>query len=54
MPPDHPRMVGWSYGRVNGRVVLRTTLEWGMPPDHPRMVVPSALPLKLICDVTRL
>jgi len=25
-----------------------------MPPDAPRMVVPSALPLKLICDVTRL
>ena len=25
-----------------------------MPPDPPRMVVPSALPLKLICDVTRL
>ena len=25
-----------------------------MPPDPPRMVVPSALPLKLICGVTRL
>ena len=25
-----------------------------MPPDFPRVVVPSALPLKLICDVTRL
>ena len=26
----------------------------GMPPDPPRMVVPTALALKLICDVTRL
>jgi len=26
----------------------------GMPPDPPIMVVPSALPLKFICDVTRL
>ena len=25
---------------------------WGMPPDYPRMAVPSALPIKLICDET--
>jgi len=34
-------------------VILQNFPE-GMPLDPPRMVVPSALPLKLICDVTRL
>jgi len=38
------------------RTCPRTPLEWSRehPPGLPRMVVPSALPLKLICDVTRL
>ena len=34
--------------------VILKNFPRGMPPDPPRMVVPSALPLKLICDVTRL
>ena len=34
--------------------VILQSFPRGMPPEPPRMVVPSALPLKLICDVTRL
>jgi len=34
--------------------VILQNFPGGMPPDPPRMVVSSALPLKLICDVTRL
>ena len=33
--------------------VILQNFPRGMSPDAPRMVVPSALPLKLICDVTR-
>jgi len=34
--------------------VILQNFPGGMRPDLPRIVVPSALPLKLICDVTRL
>jgi len=34
--------------------VILQNFPVGMIPDLPRMVVPSALPLKLICDVTGL
>ena len=34
--------------------VILQNFPGGTPPDPPRMVVSSALPLKLICDVTRL
>ena len=33
--------------------VILQNFPGGMPPYPPRIVVPSALPLKLICDVTR-
>jgi len=33
--------------------VILQNFPRGMSPDAPRMVMPSALPLKLICDVTR-
>ena len=38
--------------RILGVILQNFTGD--MPPDPPRMVVPMALPLKLICDVTRL
>jgi len=34
--------------------VILQNFPGGMPPDPPRMIVPLALPLKLICDITRL
>jgi len=34
--------------------VILQNFPGGLSPDLPSMVVPSALPLKLICDVTRL